>query len=172
MKNLVLIGMPGSGKTKMGGLLAQRFSLPLLDTDAMVVEAAGMTIPELFDRFGEAHFRNLETQAVKKAASSGGAVIATGGGVVLREENMAALAETGLIFFRDRPPEAILGEDHRGRPLLEGDQAQAREKLFRLYETRIGLYKRYAHHYIPPTDTYQEAAEQIAAIFEREVLKP
>lgn len=171
MKNLVLIGMPGSGKSKMGALLAGRFSLPLLDTDALVVEAAGMTIPELFDRFGEGRFRALETQAVKRAAGSDGAVIATGGGVVLRSENMEALAETGVIFFRDRPPEAILGEDHKGRPLLSGDQAQAREKLFRLYEARIGLYKRYAHHYIAPTDTYQAAAEQIAAIYEREVMR-
>lgn len=172
MKNLVLIGMPGSGKSKMGMLLSRRFSLPLLDTDAMVVERAGMTIPELFDRFGEAHFRDLETQAVQAAAGHGGAVVATGGGVILRPENMTALAETGVIFFRDRPPEAILGEDHRNRPLVGGDRAQAREKLFRLYEERIGLYKRYAHYYIPPTDTYQEAAEQIAEIYEREVLRP
>lgn len=172
MKNLVLIGMPGSGKTKMGGLLARRFSLPLLDTDALVVEASGLTIPELFDRFGEAHLRDLETQAVKRAAASDGAVIATGGGVILRDENMAALAGTGVIFFRDRPPEAILGEDHKGRPLVGGDREQARERLLRLYTQRIGLYKRYAHHYIAPTDTYQEAAEQIAAIYEREVLQP
>lgn len=172
MKNLVLIGMPGSGKSKMGALLARRFSLPLLDTDAMVVEAAGMTIPELFDRFGEAHFRDLETQAAQAAAAYGGAVVATGGGVVLREENMAALAGTGVVFFRDRPPEAILGEDHKGRPLLRGDREQAREKLLRLYAERIGLYKRYAHYYIPPTDTYQEAAEQIAELYEREVLRP
>ncbi len=168
MKNLVLIGMPGSGKTKMGQLLSARFGLPLLDTDAMVVEAAGMTIPELFDRFGEVHFRDLESQAAVKAAQATGAVIATGGGMVLREENMAALAKTGIIFFRDRPPQAIVGEDHKGRPLLAGDA----QRVYRLYQERIGLYKRYAHHTIAPTDTYQEAAEQIAAIFEKEANTP
>lgn len=168
MKNLVLIGMPGSGKTKMGALLAQRFGLPVLDTDALVAQAAGMTIPEVFDRFGEGHFRDLETQAVEQAAARDGAVIATGGGVILRPQNMAALAKTGVIFFRDRPPEAIVGEDHKGRPLVGADRDQARERIFRLYEERIALYKRYAHHYIPPTDTYQEAAELIAAIFEKE----
>lgn len=168
MKNLVLIGMPGSGKTKMGALLAQRFGLPVLDTDALVAQAAGMTIPEIFDRFGEGHFRDLETQAVEQAAARDGAVIATGGGVVLRPQNMAALAKTGIVFFRDRPPEAIVGEDHKGRPLVGADRDQARERIFRLYEERIALYKRYAHHYIPPTDTYQEAAELIAAIFEKE----
>ncbi len=168
MKNLVLIGMPGSGKTKMSALLAQRFGLPALDTDAMVVELAGLSISEIFDRFGEDHFRELETQAAKRAAQRGGAVIATGGGVVLRSENMDALAATGVIFFRDRPPEAIVGEDHSGRPLVGGDREAARERIFRLYQERIALYKRYAHHYIPPTDTYQEAAELIAAIFEKE----
>ncbi len=172
MKNLVLIGMPGSGKTKMSALLAQRFSLPALDTDAMVVQRAGMSIPQLFEAYGEAHFRDLETQAVREAAAREGAVIATGGGVVLRPENMAALARTGLIFFRDRPPEAIAGEDHKGRPLVGADKEEARARIFRLYEARIALYKRYAHHYIPPTDTYQEAAELIAAIFEKEVMTP
>ena len=171
MKNLVLIGMPGSGKTKMGALLAKRFQLEVLDTDALVVQDAGMTIPELFDRFGEAHFRDLETQAVRRAAGAEGAVIATGGGVILRSENMEALGRTGIIFFRDRPPEAIVGEDHKGRPLVGGDKDAARERIFRLYNQRIALYKRYAHHYIPPTDTYQEAAELIAAIYEREVIK-
>lgn len=168
MKNLVLIGMPGSGKTKMGALLAQRFGLPVLDTDALVAQAAGRPIPEIFDRFGEGHFRDLETQAVEQAAARDGAVIATGGGVILRPQNMAALAKTGIVFFRDRPPEAIVGEDHKGRPLVGADRDQARERIFRLYEERIALYKRYAHHYIPPTDTYQEAAELIAAIFEKE----
>ena len=171
MKNLVLIGMPGSGKTKMGKLLSQRFGLDLLDTDAMVVEETGMAISDIFDRYGEAHFRDLETQAVKKAAQAQGAVIATGGGVVLKPENMAALAETGVIFFRDRPPEAIVGEDHKDRPLVGSDKEAARERIFTLYAQRIALYKRHAHHYIAPTDTYQEAAEQIAAIFEKEAMQ-
>lgn len=168
MKNLVLIGMPGSGKTKMGILLSQRFSLPLLDTDAMVVQHSGMSIPDLFAQYGETQFRDLETQAVGRAAASGGAVIATGGGVVLRGENLEALRRTGIVFFRDRPPEAIAGEDHAGRPLI--GQEDPREKVFRLYRERLPLYRRYAHHVIPPTDTYQEAAELIAAIFEQEAM--
>ncbi len=168
MKNLVLIGMPGSGKTKMGQLLARRFALPLLDTDAMVEAAAGMPIPQIFERFGEGRFRDMESQAALQAAQVRGAVVATGGGMVLRQANMDALARTGVIFFRDRPPQAILGEDHKGRPLL----AQDAQRVFQLYEERLGLYKRYAHHYIAPTETYQEAAEQIAAIFEKEAQEP
>ena len=168
MKNLVLIGMPGSGKTKIGNYLAQKLDLRVLDTDAMVVEAAGMAISDIFAQYGEAYFRDLETQAVQKAARESGVIIATGGGVVLRAENMAALAQTGVIFFRDRPPEAIVGEDHKDRPLVGADKEAARQRIFDLYAQRIALYKRYAHHYIAPTDTYQEAAEQIAALFEKE----
>lgn len=168
MKNLVLIGMPGSGKTKLGKLLSARFSLPLVDTDQLVESRAGETIPALFAAYGEAHFRDLETQAVRDAAALDGAVIATGGGVILREENMAALRATGLVFFRDRSPEAIAGEDHSHRPLLSDD----RERVFRLYRERLPLYQKYAHHVIPHTDTLAEAEAMIAAIYEKEVPQP
>lgn len=162
--NLVLIGMPGSGKTKIGRVLSARFGLPLIDTDELVTARAGKSVSTLFAEEGEASFRDRETEAVKEAAALRGAVIATGGGVILRAENMAALRESGLVFFRDRDPKAIVGEDHSGRPLLKGDA----ERVFRLYEERIALYRQYADHIIPHTDTYEEAAEQIAAIFEKE----
>ena len=164
MKNLVLIGMPGSGKTKMGRILAERFGLPLVDTDQMVVEKAGKSIPEIFGAQGEPAFRDLEAAAVREAAALNGAVIATGGGVILREENMAALRETGLVFFRDRSPAAIVGEDLTGRPLIGSDS----ERVYRLYKERLPLYQKYAHPTIPHTDTYEEAAAMIAALFEKE----
>ncbi len=164
MKNLVLIGMPGSGKTKMGRILAEKFSLPLVDTDQLVVERAGKTIPEIFGESGEQAFRDLETTAVQEAAALNGAVIATGGGVILREENMAALRQTGVVFFRDRAPAAIVGEDLTGRPLIGSDS----ERVYRLYRERLPLYQKYAHHIIPHTDTYEEAAAMIAGIYEQE----
>lgn len=164
MKNLVLIGMPGSGKTKMGRILAEKFSLPLVDTDQMVVERAGKTILEIFAESGEQAFRDLETAAVQEAAALHGAVIATGGGVILRPENMAALRATGLVFFRDRSPAAIVGEDLTGRPLIGSDS----ERVYRLYKERLPLYQKYAHHIIPHTDTYEEAAAMIAELYEQE----
>lgn len=164
MKNLVLIGMPGSGKTKMGRILSEWFSLPLVDTDQMVVERAGKTIPEIFAESGEQVFRDLETAAVQEAAALHGAVIATGGGVILRPENMVALRATGVVFFRDRSPAAIVGEDHSGRPLIGGDS----ERVYRLYRERLPLYQKYAHHTIPHTDTLEEAAKLIAALYEQE----
>lgn len=164
MKNLVLIGMPGSGKTKLSRLLAARLGLTAVDTDQRVAEKAGKTIPEIFAEDGEKAFRDLETAAVREAAALEGAVIATGGGVVLREENMAALRQTGVVFFRDRSPAAIVGEDLTGRPLIGGDS----ERVYRLYRERLPLYQKYAHHTVPHTDTLEEAADLIAAIYERE----
>lgn len=164
MKNLVLIGMPGSGKTKLSKLLAARLGLTAVDTDQMVVERAGRLIPEIFAESGEQAFRDLETAAVREAAALEGAVIATGGGVILRPGNMADLRATGVVFFRDRSPAAIVGEDHSGRPLIGGDS----ERVYRLYRERLPLYQKYAHHIIPHTDTLEEAAKLIAALYEQE----
>ena len=163
-KNIVLIGMPGCGKTAVGRILAQLLDLPLVDTDELVEQAAGATIPEIFAAEGERAFRDRETAAARQAAGLEGAVIATGGGMVLRPENMEALGATGVIFFRDRALEAIIGEDHSGRPLV-GSQP---DKLKKLYTERIDLYRKYAQYTISNTDTAQAAAEQIAALYEQE----
>ncbi len=165
MKNLVLIGMPGCGKSSVGRLLSRRLELPLVDTDHLVEMEALRSIPQLFAQEGEEAFREREHAAVLRAASLRGVVIATGGGVVLREDNMTALARTGLIFFRDRALSAILGEDHRGRPLV----GSGKERLFDLYTQRIDLYRKYAQYTIPHTETAAQAADAIAALYLKEV---
>lgn len=164
MKNLVLIGMPGCGKTKVGMALSERLGMPLVDTDRLVVEAEGRSIPDIFARDGEGAFRDMETAAARRAAAMDGVIVATGGGMVLREENMAALSATGIIFFRDRALEAIAGENHGGRPLIGEDK----EKIYQLYAQRITYYKKYAQYTISNTDTVEEAARQIAAIYRKE----
>lgn len=161
--NLVLIGMPGSGKTTVGRLLAARLGMGFADTDAMVEAAAGRTIPEIFALDGEDTFRALESAAALSAAALENCVIATGGGMVLREENMAALGASGIIFFRDRAPEDIMNENHIGRPLVGGD----RSRILKIYTDRIFLYKKYAQYAISHTKTAEEAAERIAALFEK-----
>lgn len=159
--NIVLIGMPGSGKSTVGRLLSRRLGMPLADTDALVEAAAGRTIPEIFATEGEAAFRDRETAAARAAAAMENTVIATGGGIVLRGENMEALAKTGVVFFRDRAVEDIMGEDHSGRPLVGGDRA----RILNLYTQRIGLYKKYAKYTISNTKTAEEAANLIATIY-------
>lgn len=163
-KNIVLIGMPGCGKSAVGRTLAAMLDMPLVDTDQMVEQAAGATIPEIFASEGERAFRDLETAAARRAAAMEGVVIATGGGMVLRAENMEALGETGVIFFRDRELAAIIGEDHSGRPLV-GSQP---DRLKKLYTERIDLYRKYAKYTISNTDTARAAAEQIAALYQKE----
>ena len=163
-KNIVLIGMPGCGKTAVGKELSALLHMVLVDTDQMVEQADGRTIPDIFAQDGEPAFRDKETAAAKQAASMTGVIIATGGGMVLREENMRALAENGIVFFRDRDLADILGEDLSDRPLLSGDK----QRIYDLYQQRIHLYRKYAHHAISNTHTAREAAEHMAAIYERE----
>ncbi len=159
--NLVLIGMPGSGKSTVGKILSKMLCMPLVDTDALVEQTAGKTIPELFAQEGERAFRDRETAAARQAAKLDNTVIATGGGIILRPENMEALAATGLIFFRDRDLEDIIGEDHMGRPLVGKDP----DKLRILYTQRIDLYRKYAQYTISDTKTAEEAAARIAALY-------
>ena len=141
MRNLVLIGLSGCGKSSLGRRLSRRMHMPLFDTDAMAVEAEGRSIPQIFADSGEAYFRDLESAACHALAELEGVVIATGGGAVLREENMRALAENGVLFFIDRHPSRILRTASLlDRPLVQDDS----ERLFRLYAERLPLYRRWA----------------------------
>lgn len=139
-KNLVLIGMPGSGKTTVGKHLASLTAMTFLDLDIEIERASGMDIPRIFMDRGEAEFRKLETICARKAAKLSGYVIACGGGIILREENMEALGETGNIIFLDRSVEDICASDVSGRPLIGGNL----ERVQTLYNQRIALYRKYA----------------------------
>ena len=133
--NIVLVGMPGSGKSTVGKALAEAMGRPLLDTDALIVEATGRPIPEIFATDGEEVFRTLETEAVKKAGMMSGAVIATGGGVVTRERNYAPLSQNGKIVFIHRDLDKL---PVKGRPL---SQAHPLEEM---YAKRLPMYKAFA----------------------------
>lgn len=146
MKNIVLIGLSGCGKSTVGRRLARKLRMPLLDTDVMIEEKSGRTIPDIFAAEGESGFRDRETACVKEAAEKEGVIISTGGGVILREENMQALSKNGLVVFIDRHPSHILRSTSLGdRPLVQND----RDKLFRLYADRLALYRRHADVTVP-----------------------
>ena len=131
-ENVVLIGMPGCGKSTVGKLLAERLQKPFVDTDALVVEAAGKPIPDLIAESGETVFRDAEQAAVYEAGQRLGHVIATGGGAILREANRLALAQNAQVVFLRRPPENLATE---GRPLSKDKAA-----LEALYEKRLPIY--------------------------------
>ena len=131
-RNIVLTGMPTSGKSTVGKLIAEELGRPFIDTDALIAEQYG-DIPTIFKEHGERHFRDLETQIIKGVSDQTGAVISTGGGAILRDENIDALRRNGAIFFIDRSLEHLSASPDR--PL--SDKA---DKLKRLYEKRIDRY--------------------------------
>ncbi|MCL1880204.1 MAG: hypothetical protein FWF71_06295 [Actinomycetia bacterium] len=138
LSNVVLIGLAGSGKSSLGAALAKRLGMSFIDTDLDVEQQANMTIVELFQLHGESHFRDLETAAVKRASGCRNTVIATGGGSVLRDENIQALREHGLIVFIDRPVSIIATSiEPDGRPLL----AKGTASLLQQSNTRRPLYQ-------------------------------
>ena len=139
MQNLVLVGMPGCGKSSIGTLLAEKLDRPFLDADAEIEKAAGMPIPEFFRLYGEPAFRELESRVLAELGKRSGAVIATGGGAVLREENYAALHQNGTIVWLTRDL-ARLPID--GRPV---SQAMSLDALFAARKAR---YERFADHII------------------------
>ena len=137
MKNIVLIGMPGCGKSTLGRCLAERLGRDFIDADPEIEKDSGKTIPELF-AVSEDFFRKQETRTTKRLSALQDKVLAMGGGVVLRQENISSLKENGLIIFLDRSPEDIIGDvDTKTRPLL----AAGRRRIYDLYAQREALYR-------------------------------
>lgn len=135
-ENLWLVGMPGVGKTTVGGLLGEALGRPFVDLDAEIERVAGMPIPEIFRTRGEAGFREIEAEAAITASRGRGTVIATGGGTVLRDANRRAMRESGTVVWLQRDLSRLPTE---GRPLSE---AKGVEKL---YAEREPIYRAAAH---------------------------
>ncbi len=152
--NIVLIGMPGSGKTTLGRALAEKTGRRFADTDLLVEQKAGRGIPEIFARDGEQAFRDLESLAAAELGKETGLVIATGGGLVLREKNVEALKKNGILVFLDCPPERL--SVGKGRPL-----AKSREDLERLYARRLPVYREAADLTIEHHPVLTENLEQL-----------
>jgi shikimate kinase len=144
--SLVLVGLPASGKSSVGALLARRLGLPHIDTDALVEQASGRVIAEIFAADGEAGFRDLETAALAEALAGPEAVISVGGGAVLRSENRALLSGHEVIWLDVSVTTATRRAGlTRLRPLLLGD---VRAQLERLNAERRPLYAEVADHRI------------------------
>lgn len=156
-QNIILIGMMGTGKSTVGDLLAMELGYRLIDLDAAVVEKAGMTIPEIFERHGEPHFRELENETLRQVLASGeGVIVATGGGAVLRPDNCELMLQGGLVVALTADAEHIIArvQEDRNRPLLAGN---AEERVRALLEERRDAY-RFAHCTV---ETSGLAAEEV-----------
>lgn len=150
-KNLILVGMPGCGKTTVGKILARQLNRAFVDTDALVVERAGRPIPEIFTREGEEAFRRLEHQALCEVSRQSGLVIATGGGILTRPENLDPLRQNSTVIYLERDLDQL---PTAGRPLSQG------KDLRELFEQRHTGYQQAADLRVKNT-TPAEAAEEI-----------
>ena len=131
--NLILIGMPGSGKSSIGRALAERMGREFVDCDAEIVKRARMTILEIFAKRGERAFRDLESEVISEVCREKGRVIATGGGAILREENVRAMRQNGVVILVER---SLTELPMDGRPLSSSQQA-----LFDMWKVREPLYR-------------------------------
>lgn len=157
MKNIILTGMPGCGKSTVGRLVAQRLGRQFVDGDEVVEKEAGISIPEIFAAEGENGFRTRETAVLKKLGMASSLVIATGGGCVTREENYPLLHQNGTIFWLKREL-SLLATD--GRPLSQSG------RLSRMYSLRESMYRRFADTAMENSGTPEEAADTILRIWE------
>ena len=162
MKNIVLIGMMGCGKTTVGRLLARRLGRELVDTDAVIEERQGRSIPDIFARDGEAYFRALELALCQELSEQDGLVIACGGGLPLQDGAIAALKENCVVFWLNRDPGGTYDAlDVSGRPLAQA----GREDFVRRYQARAPIYRRWADYIIPCGDGPREAERLISTIY-------
>lgn len=152
MENIILIGMPGSGKTTAGKLLAQRLGRPFADSDALIEEDARMSIPEIFAAEGEDGFRKRETAVLAGLGRQSGLIIATGGGCVTREENYPLLHQNGVLVEIRRELSELSAD---GRPLSLSTPAE------QLYAQRKDAYARFADRSVENDGTPGELPEKI-----------
>lgn len=158
MKNIVLIGMSGVGKTQKGKHIAKKTGMDYLDTDTIIVEQEGITIDEIFTNYGENHFRSIEENVIKKVSRHDASVISTGGGIVLRKKNVDLLKDNGFIVYLKGNINTIVDNLNRSntiRPLLKNSE-DLYKSVYELYKSRESLYSLYSHITIDIEDKSNE----------------
>ena len=158
-ENVVLVGMPASGKTTVGKILAQQLEREFIDTD-ILIEQRGRKIADIFAKEGEKVFREIETDVIKQASIYTGKIIATGGGAILKSENIKALKQNGIVYYIDRPLEDLVPTSDRP---LSNDIASITQR----YNERYPIYNAICDVKI----TVDCSAEQVAKKIAKEFLK-
>jgi shikimate kinase len=160
-RNLVLVGFMGSGKSSVGRILSSLTGFALVDTDTLVAQEAGQSIPAIFKQHGEEHFRALETKVLQSLVGRIGLIVATGGGVITVAENRKILPEIGPVVWLDADTEHLYQRiKHSKRPLLQ--TADPRRTVEELYRAREPFYREAATLRIDSgTLTHRQTAEAI-----------
>lgn len=157
MQNLVLIGMPGCGKSTIAALLGEVLGRTVVDADAQIIRLAGKSIPEIFAQDGEEAFRDWETRALETLGRQSGLIIATGGGCVTKERNYPLLHQNGRLFWLQRSLDSLPTD---GRPLSQAN------RLSDMYAVRRPLYERFADHCIDNNGEPEQTVASILAAME------
>lgn len=157
-RNIFLIGFMGAGKSTIAAVLKEKLGMKLVEMDARIVEEQGMTINEIFEKHGESHFRDIESQLILTIGNEGNTIVSCGGGVVVRSENTDYMKKSGTIVFLCAKPETIYErvKDNDDRPILRGNMNV--EYIASLMEKRRALYEGAADIRI---DTDGKGVEQI-----------
>lgn len=156
--NIVLTGLPASGKTTVGKILAQRLGRDFFDTDEEIVKAEKREITDIFASDGEEYFRDAESEIIAEISKKTGVVIATGGGAVLRSENIYALKANGKIYFRDRELTRLI-------PTADRPTANTEKELKKRFEERYPIYLSTADFVVKAQETALDAADEITEDF-------
>jgi len=145
LKHVYLMGFMGCGKTRIGSLLAKELNRPFIDTDEMIMEKTGLSINEIFKKYGEQGFREIEREVIRSLAQSHGCVVSLGGGSVINPENWANITRSGITITLSYPPEILASRlEHKDdRPLLnETTGAQRLERIKEMLLIREPYYQR------------------------------
>ena len=169
MKNLVLVGFMGSGKTSAGKLVAHRLSMEFLDMDAVIEQRTGQTVADIFQTKGEAAFRSYERELVVELAGREGLVIATGGGIILNSENVRDFSRTGIVVCCWVDPAAAFERTKhtKHRPLLESD-SDRRVRLESLLQEREPLYRTIPLQLDTSHLTVEQQADALVRIYQEQ----
>jgi shikimate kinase len=165
MKNIVLTGFMGAGKTTIGKALAKMLHMKLVDVDEEIEISQKMTINDIFKMYGEPYFRDIETAMIKKLSHNKNCIISTGGGAVLRDENMEALKENGIVFCLDANAETILERtgNNQDRPLLKVENPK--KKIEELLAYRRPFYEKAGIMIETDGKTPLQIAEEIMELY-------
>ena len=164
-RHIFLIGMPGCGKSSLGKKVASVTRVPYADTDQRIVDAAGCSVGEVFERYGEAAFRNAETNVLIQLTREQPSLVSTGGGMVLRENNRAIMRNHGVSVLSDRPLEDIMGDIKLDRrPLLA---KKGLGEVERLYHERIDIYRAAADFVLDNSHGYYAGLKELENIVHR-----
>ncbi|MBT5862939.1 MAG: shikimate kinase, partial [Gammaproteobacteria bacterium] len=147
-KNIFIVGSMGSGKTSIGKILAKKNHLSFLDTDHEIIRSSGYSIPDIFEKFGEEYFRELETKQLKKMYGMKNHVISTGGGIILQKQNIELIKDLGIVIFLDISINSQINrvKNRKNRPLINDNNLK--DNLLSLKKIRDPIYKKISNYII------------------------